>query len=131
MSLTPKQKQYIKQNYLKCPYREIAKRLGIKTEAVSYYVRKYLPLKSKVGKTGVFTYCETCKFAYGDLCFSVPWEQRTWCKTEIRQRKEGNNVTDTIRRVVNCAKYQKGRKPLSGRTFFSGTSRDSRYCIRL
>jgi hypothetical protein len=56
--------------------------------------------------------CLSCKHAYANDCFSIPFEQRTWIKkVEIIRKK---NAYDA-RKILKCKKYKeaKERSPLS------------------
>jgi len=54
------------------------------------------------------TLCCTCVHAYGDDCFALPFEDRHWVKEFYK-----SNKSTAARYITRCARYKKGRKPLS------------------
>lgn len=54
--------------------------------------------------------CVRCIHAYGDDCFSIPQEERTWITEKIKKRKRGHGAGYIIYTVKECARYEPGRK---------------------
>jgi hypothetical protein len=55
--------------------------------------------------------CMSCCHAYGDDCFSYPFDERTWIE-ELHIIEKKGGAYDT-RKILKCSRYKPGRRPLS------------------
>lgn len=129
-------KEFLEDRYIKrdLRFKDIAKETGwsmahITSKAKEYGLRKtkeyqycnprqsraVAPAKTKTRRRNV-TLCESCVHAYGDDCFSIPFEERGWVKdvTIVDVTREYKEVSTDIelRKVHECERYALGRKPL-------------------
>lgn len=56
--------------------------------------------------------CGSCIHAYGNDCFSIRQEERTWITKKIKKQKIGPGAGYIIYIIKECARYEPGRKEL-------------------
>jgi len=97
---------------------EIARICKLKTGGAiaRWRVRRGLPPNKKKSFIKGVSLCESCVHAYGDDCFSVPFEHRFWVKeaefkkVTFNTKKEEVKKEIIIRKIRECEKYKRGRR---------------------
>lgn len=123
---TQEERDFLLENWETMTRMEMAKKLG-RTPSSLRSQHEWLVLKNggmeegeglathkkPVHKGGAKTICDYCRHAYGDDCFSVPFEERAWVQKATMREITYTESPYFIHEVERCSRFAVGRKPLN------------------